>query len=139
MIAGAASRAAQCFCRIGKSCKPGRSRSENNSCHKGHAESECQYDERWRGADRKKMSAVEGKREQEAGGCDCDKKPGYAATDREEDAFGEGLSDDFASRCAQGHAHRSLASTSNCTGELEIGYIGAYDEQYQSANGQQYL
>src|ERR1700735_887225 len=136
MIAGAASRAAQCFCRIGKSCKPSRSRSENNSRRKGHGESKCQYDKRRCGTDRKKMCTVKGKREQEAGGCDCDKKPGYASSDGAQNTFSESLGDDFASRGTQGHAYRGLSSTRNCASELEVRDIGAYDEQNQSANRQ---
>src|SRR6202167_6215062 len=139
MIARAASRAAQRLGRMGKSCKPGRSGSENNSCDERQAESKCQYDERWSCADRKEVRAVEGQREEKARGRHCDKKSGYAASDGEQDAFGESLHDNFAPRGTQSQAYCGLSATCDCAGEEQVGHVGAHDQEHQTANGQEDL
>ena len=139
MIAGAASRAAQCFGGIGECGKPSRSGSENNSGDERQAESEGQYDEGWRGADGKEMRAVKGQREKKARGCHCDKKSGYAASDGEQDAFGESLHDNFAPRGTQSQAYCGLSATSDCAGEEQVGHVGAHDQEHQAANGQEDL
>jgi hypothetical protein len=85
------------------------------------------------------VRAVEGQREEKARGRHCDKKSGYAASDGQQDAFGESLHDNFAPRGTQSQAYCGLSATCDCAGEEQVGHVGAHDQEHQTANGQEDL